>query len=308
MVSSNFHVSLFDDSHNPPEFPKELAVKFAEGFVDQLFEGDNDLVVDVDSMSAIGLPGGGFVSDEFALGENDGVYHNNYFAQVSVMEAIAGWLPLGLGAGGGTRPAGAPRRFPPPPSCTGHDAASLMSRCPRPPMSGSTDGRDDGRTAHGGGHGRAGARAHRSHGAAELRTGSPTVVDRAQPPAGRRQPGGPRTAGAAEQVEAHLAAEMPGHVVEKLDFVVRVRLSRKAIVATEGGIHAEAEVGVDPNRPLSVQVIGKTNVSIAGTGNDVFALPPGGGTSELTFTGQALAPGPFVVTIMVRQGTVPTRR
>ena len=71
MVSSNFHVSLFDDHHNPPEFPKELAAKLAEGFVDQLFEGDNDLVVDVDSMSAIGLPGGGFVRDTFALGEND---------------------------------------------------------------------------------------------------------------------------------------------------------------------------------------------------------------------------------------------
>ena len=25
VVSSNFHVELFDDHHNPPEFPRELA-------------------------------------------------------------------------------------------------------------------------------------------------------------------------------------------------------------------------------------------------------------------------------------------
>ena len=46
VVSSNFHVALFDDHHNPPEFPRELAAKLREGFVDQLFKGDNDLVVD----------------------------------------------------------------------------------------------------------------------------------------------------------------------------------------------------------------------------------------------------------------------
>ena len=54
VVSSNFHVSLLDDSHRPPEFSKELVRKLKEGFVDQLFHGDNDLVVDVASMSAIG--------------------------------------------------------------------------------------------------------------------------------------------------------------------------------------------------------------------------------------------------------------
>ena len=54
--TSDFHVSLFDDHHNPPEFPRELAIKLAEGFVDGIFHGRNDLVVDTDSMSAIGLP------------------------------------------------------------------------------------------------------------------------------------------------------------------------------------------------------------------------------------------------------------
>ena len=53
VVSSNFHVELFDDHHNPPEFPRELARKLSEGFVDRLFEGPNDLVVDDSSMGAI---------------------------------------------------------------------------------------------------------------------------------------------------------------------------------------------------------------------------------------------------------------
>ena len=43
---------------------------------------------------------------------------------------------------------------------------------------------------------------------------------------------------------------------------------------------------------------------LTGTGADVFALPPGGGTSELTFTAQALAPGACAVKIVVKQGTV----
>ncbi|MEO6997075.1 MAG: hypothetical protein ABI112_03240, partial [Terracoccus sp.] len=81
VVSSNFHVTLFDDSHHPPEFPRELAVKLAEGFIDQLFKGDNDLVVDQASMSAIGLPGDHYVADTLDFGTNDEVYHGNYFSQ-----------------------------------------------------------------------------------------------------------------------------------------------------------------------------------------------------------------------------------
>ncbi|HET8988514.1 MAG TPA: caspase family protein, partial [Humibacillus sp.] len=99
VVSSNFHVSLLDGSHRPPEFPKELAVRLGEGFVDGLFEGDNDLVVDTASMSAIGPASGGYVKDSLAFGTNDEVYHTNYFGQLRVIEAIRGWLPLERSAG-----------------------------------------------------------------------------------------------------------------------------------------------------------------------------------------------------------------
>ncbi len=69
-------------------------------------------------------------------------------------------------------------------------------------------------------------------------------------------------------------------------------------------MHAEAEVQVIAARPVSVQVVGKRNVEVLGLSNDVFQLPPGGGTSELPFRAKALAAGPCVVTIVVRQGTV----
>ena len=32
------------------------------------------------------------------------VYHNNYFNQLPVITALGGWLPLGMGAGGGEEP------------------------------------------------------------------------------------------------------------------------------------------------------------------------------------------------------------
>ena len=335
VVSSNFHVRLFDDHHNPPEFPKELAAKLAEGFVDRLFEGDNDLVVDTESMSAIGLPDGGFVSGTFALGENDVVYHNNYFAQLSVIEAIAGWLPLGLGAGGeeeGAAEGAPPPAFPPPPVTRGlpetadmgpepmtptaeppgqmaeppepeaamaepPEPEAAMAEPPEPeaemPASRAPHVPEPGRRSSGGGGTFTGEGVGGSH--------PFHVPEPPEPP-----PEGAMAMEPPETAEAHLAAEMPANVVEKMDFVVRVRLSRNDLVPTEGTVSAEAEVSVRPDRPLSVQVIGKTNVQISGTGIDEFDLPRGGGISELPFTAQALGPGPCVVTIMVRQGTVLT--
>jgi hypothetical protein len=68
-------------------------VKLGEGFVDKLFEGPNDLVVDVSSMDAIDAKEGGFVREVLALGENDAVYHTNYFSHPPVIKALAGWLP-----------------------------------------------------------------------------------------------------------------------------------------------------------------------------------------------------------------------
>ncbi|EWT00531.1 hypothetical protein N865_14760 [Intrasporangium oryzae NRRL B-24470] len=233
VVSSDFHVELFDDHHSPQEFPRELVAQLAEGFMDQIFEDANDLVVDTASMAAIGLPAGGFVKDSLALGANEVVYHTNYFGQLKVIEAIAGWLPLGMGAGGG-------------------ESAE----------------RD---------------------------------LEMAEPPAAPDE----LTEGPDELIEAQLGAEMPAAVVSGEDFTLRVRLARTALTPSVGTSHAEQEVHLDAERPVTVQVFGKANATVADPDTKVFGLPSGDWTSELSFTVRAIAAGPVTLLVVVRQGAVP---
>lgn len=227
VVSSNFHVQLLDGSNRPPEFPRKLAVRLAEGFVDRIFEGDNDLVVDTASMGAIGLSqGGGFVRDSLALGTNDLVYHIRYFTHPEVIAALRRWLGVEAYEAAMAEP-------------------ELMEMAPSPP-----------------------------------------------------EP--------AEPVQAHFGAEMPATVVVDEPATVRVRLSRTEIQPTPGTANdASGPVAVDADRPVTVQVVGKSNAEVIGTDTDIFALPAGGGTSELTFTVRALAVGPVAVLAIVRQGRTP---
>ena len=90
VVSSDFEATVDD---HPPEMPVAVVTRLVDGVVDHVFSGPNDLVVDVDSMSAIDLPhGGGYVRDELALPPNSVVYHTNYFSQPVVAEALEAWL------------------------------------------------------------------------------------------------------------------------------------------------------------------------------------------------------------------------
>ncbi len=287
VVSSNFHVSLTDDSHNPPEFPRELVVRLKEGFVDQLFEADNDLVVDTASMSAIGPPTRGFVADELALGTNDVVFHSNYFSQDRVVDQFDRWLfPRAAMARppveaelpteaehpvGAEPPVEADLDLPPVPEPTETvdrdlpPAARPVGPPPAPPP-----------------------------------PAPPAAPAPAPPPA----PSTPPEA-ATPTLDAHLAAEMPAVMAPEEAVDLRVLLSRKAIAPTAGAAHDEAVVSVDEGRPLTVRVVGKRNARIVGADVDVFALPPGGGVSELTFQVEARRPGPVDVTVVVRQGSVP---
>ena len=90
VAKSNFHVS--DDGRLPADFPREFALRLAEGFVDDIFRGPNDLVVDAASMGAIDASVGGFVRDTFDFGANDVVHHLNYFHQPDLVAAMADWL------------------------------------------------------------------------------------------------------------------------------------------------------------------------------------------------------------------------
>ena len=93
VVSSDFEPKLFDDRHEPPELPRELVSKLADGLVDRLMGTKNDLVVDTGSMGAVDLPsGGGFIKDTLGFGTNSVVYHLNYFIQPRVCDALGNWL------------------------------------------------------------------------------------------------------------------------------------------------------------------------------------------------------------------------
>jgi hypothetical protein len=95
VVSSDFEPALFDDRHEPPELPRALVAKLADGLVDNLMGASNDLVVDTASMSSVDLPsGGGFIKDSLAFGTNGVVYHLNYFIQPQVCRALVDWLEI----------------------------------------------------------------------------------------------------------------------------------------------------------------------------------------------------------------------
>lgn len=283
VLASNFHVELLDDSHRPPEFPRELVVRLAEGFLDELFKGDNDLVVDTASMSAIGLPEGGFVAEAKVFETNDRIYHSNYFNQVDVIEAIAGWLPLGMGAGGEPESAAAE----PPDDFAVELPAEVPAELP----------------------------GELPVGTRGLPMGPPPP---AAPPAPFPEPfpvpapAGPGLAPEPMQpmeplqpTEATVAAEMSSTPVVGEPFDVRVILSRNQVEVTEGTSRADATITVDAARPVSVHVVGKANADVIGPDSDVFGLPFGGGESVLTFTAQALGPGRVAIHAIVRQGRVP---
>ncbi len=307
VVSSNFHVELFDDSQHPPEFPRELVVKLKEGFVDQLFQGDNDLVVDTASMSAIDLPGGGgFVGDSLAIPTNDVVYHSNYFSQLQVIEAIAGWLPLGMGAGGG-------------PEDTVSGGGGVVDDLPWSGagggggqfdrVTGLTADRDVSMTSAGDSPEE--TVDHWVGGDDELPMAAaepppPPPETEAEPSPAPAEPQAPASAPSPQSLaDAHLAAEMPARPTVAAPFVVRVRLSRKEIVASVGTVSGSVAVQLDQDRPASVQVVGKRNATVTAPDRDVFGLPAGGGISELTFEVTAERPGRVVVVVIVRQGSVP---
>lgn len=91
-VTSNFHVDGSPASAAASGLPRAVVLWLAEGVVDDLLDGANDLVVDTASMTAINESPGMFVRDSFDLGENSVVHHLNYFRQPDIAAALHSWL------------------------------------------------------------------------------------------------------------------------------------------------------------------------------------------------------------------------
>ena len=106
------------------------------------------------------------------------------------------------------------------------------------------------------------------------------LVPEAAPPPAAPPPAAP--------TPATVAAEMPATVVVEETFEVCVTLSRKDIEAGEGMVHAFAKVAVEAERPVSVQVVGKSNAEVIATDSDILGLLLGGGESSVPFTVRAV--------------------
>jgi hypothetical protein len=82
------------EAPEPPEFPRRLRLMLARGYVDELMrQVPNDLMVDVPSMTASGIPSCE-PREVLDFGFNAAVYHTNYFLQRASADAIARWLGL----------------------------------------------------------------------------------------------------------------------------------------------------------------------------------------------------------------------
>ncbi|MGC3946336.1 MAG: CHAT domain-containing protein [Chryseolinea sp.] len=93
VITSDFKPTL-NGNHEPKELPKRLLQLASSGLMAQLMKESNDLVVNVTSMSAIDKAAGNYVRDKYEFGENNQVYHTNYFTRPEVANSITRWLNL----------------------------------------------------------------------------------------------------------------------------------------------------------------------------------------------------------------------
>ena len=285
VVSSNFHVQLFDDHHNPPEFPRGARRQARGGLRRPALRGRQRPRrrhrLDVRDRPARWA---GSCGDSFALGENDVVYHNNYFTQLTRDRG-----DRGLAAAGprcrrrrGGRSA---RRCAEPPAASAGPPSRLWSRSPSWPRSRRTTLSATVRAARSPPR----RRPPRPRQPASRQT---AASSRHRPPSRERRrrsrhPGASRRPGPAWPPRCRR------HVVEKLEFVVRVRLSRNAIVATagSGARRGRRDRRRRPTRSPSRSSARPTRDRRHRTTTCSRCLRAAGPASS-TFTGKALAPGP----------------
>jgi hypothetical protein len=94
VITSEFVPRLTGSDVEPNELPARFLAAIAEGFVQQLMNEGNDLVVNTSSMGAIPPQPEQLVHDRFDFGQTVKVYHTIYFLRPEVVNAITRWLEL----------------------------------------------------------------------------------------------------------------------------------------------------------------------------------------------------------------------
>jgi hypothetical protein len=94
VVTSEFVPRLAGDDVEPKELPARFLATIGEGFVRQLMNEGNDLVVNTSSMGTLPPIPEQLVHDRFDFGKTPKVYHTIYFLRPEVVGAITRWLEL----------------------------------------------------------------------------------------------------------------------------------------------------------------------------------------------------------------------
>jgi len=91
-VTSNFDPKAAVDGTKPTGLAASFLGRLANGFIDQLFGDENDLVVDDASMKQIDTDAGVFIDAALDFGNSATVYHTVYFGQPQVASQLRAWL------------------------------------------------------------------------------------------------------------------------------------------------------------------------------------------------------------------------
>ena len=283
VVSSDFMATVGD---HPPEIPVAVVTRLVDGVVDHVFTGPNDLVVDVDSMSAIDLPHGGGTSATSWLSRRTAWSTTRTTSpRRSSARALEAWLLRRVDhlegqerrrrsrTRGHERGVARSRAGPSTaaaPDIGGAPASAPSTSAEPPPDDSFAEGEDDAQP--------------RRH---QRGTPPPPAPNPDEPPPRPRPeiaPGRPRLDPG--DVRRGAAPESPGEVPATL----RVRVSRTALVAADGTASARTfcraagQPGRRPGHPVEKR-------GARGRGPGPMLLPPGGGWSELQFALHAVAAG-----------------
>jgi len=270
-VTSNFRPVLVDaQRHEPKEFPRRLALMLANGFIGALMKkAQNDLVVNVGSMSTIDPVAGKYIKGVQDFGTNPLVYHTNYFLQPETVDAVAGWLGLG-------RVQAVEYDVPVAVIPSAGAALDVLKRAA------GAEAPDDSST-----------RAFEA---------SPAPSGAEAPAAGEAAPA------RAEPVVCNVQAEMPPKVVVGATVAVTVTLSADAIVATPGALTASAPVTMK-RAPVTIEVLPRVGFRLQGSAIDdsrvTLPEPPAPGSPCIIDVNVvATDEGPGEIWAIVRQGPV----
>lgn len=298
VITSDFDVSLMDSIEAPGKFPPRLAKFLADGVVDQLMDVQNDLVVDVPSMSSIDLPES-FIQGCYPYGTNGLVYHTNYFAQPEVIEQMKVWLSM-PGGGGGTANGGRGRSM----AGNSHDTVSGGGGTgPEPNWTAPTS--PPRRGARRGGAVR-GARSPLSTPDQPISPRRDTHPDMSSNvPATSPSGGLSKMPEAAPIARVNAGAHMPGEIKLGEIAPLTVQISREEISDLGPGATAHGGLSVDAGRELTITATGLLNLDVEGESRVVVPVPDAGSPMDMVFDVRAKAAGPGAIQVIVRQG--PTR-